>query len=287
MASARSVGSTTLVCAFVAIPIRLYTATSAQQVSFNRLHKCGSRLGQQMICKAENVPVVEKDIVKGYEYAPDSYVKFTPEELERLQADRPDEIELVEFVPASTVDLLHVEKSQYLGPDKGGDEAYRLFALALELEKRVGVGRWRTPNKDTLVVVRPHRDGLVLHTVFYATEIRDFDDVPRGEQKMLHASALTLARKMIAQRGKPAFGPERFRDAYAQRVKEAVQAKRDGEEYFSPPETQRAPVLDLMDALKRSVAQTVVEPKRAGKNVRKTAAAPPARTSRARRAAAG
>src|SRR5690606_14283269 len=140
--AARSIGSGTISFGLVSIPIRLYTATSAKRVSFNMLHKtCGSRLKQQLLCAAEGVPVERSDVIKGYEYARDQYVKFADEELQAMEAARTVQLELLEFVPADTVDFIYIEQTYYLGPDKGGDRAYRLLSESLERAKRLAVGR--------------------------------------------------------------------------------------------------------------------------------------------------
>ena len=156
--AARSIGSGNISFGLVSIPIKLYTATSAKSVSFNMLHKtCGSRLKQQLLCAAENVPVERTDVIKGYEYARDQYVKFTDDELKSMESARTQQLELLEFVPADTVDFIYIERTYYLGPDKGGDRAYRLLSESLERAKRLAVGRFAQRGKDNLVLVRPYK----------------------------------------------------------------------------------------------------------------------------------
>src|SRR5436190_10318611 len=179
--AARSIGSGTISFGLVSIPIKLYTATSANAVGFNMLHKvCGGRLKQQLLCPIDNVVVERSDTVRGFEYARDQYVKFTDEELKSLEAARTDQLELVEFVPADTVDFIYIEKTYYLGPDKGGDRAYRLLAESLERANRLAVGRFAQRGKDNLVLVRAYKKGLVLHEAYYADEVRTFEDVETG-----------------------------------------------------------------------------------------------------------
>src|SRR5438105_11883768 len=196
--AARSIGSGTISFGLVSIPIKLFTATSAKSVSFNMLHKtCGSRLKQQLVCSTEGVVVERTDTVKGFEYARDQYVKFGEEELKALEAARTDTLELVEFVPASTVDFIYIEKTYYLGPDKGGDRAYRLLAESLERAGRLAVGRFATRGKDNLVIVRPYKKGLVLHECYYADEVRSFDEVETGGAFDFKPIELELAEKLI------------------------------------------------------------------------------------------
>jgi len=253
--AARSIGSGTISFGLVSIPIKLYTATSPKSVSFNMLHKtCGSRLKQQLLCPVDNVVVERTDTVRGYEYARDQYVKFTDEELKALEAARTDALELIEFVPADTVDFLYIEKTYFLGPDKGGDRAYRLLSESLARANRLAVGRFAQRGKDNLVLVRPYKKGLILHEAYYADEVRSFDEVETGGDFEFKPIELELANKLIEQLDKPAFEPSRFRDTWSDKVKEAVEKKIAGEEVVAAPEAPKAQIIDLLEALKRSVA---------------------------------
>jgi DNA end-binding protein Ku len=212
--------------------------------------------------------------VKGFEYSRDQYVKFTEDELKALEAARTDTLELVEFVPASTVDFLYIEKTYYLGPDKGGDRAYRLLSEALERAGRLAVGRFSTRGKDNLVLVRPYKKGLILHECYYAEEVRAFDDVETGGAFEFKPIELELADKLIEQLDRKTFDPAAHRDTYGDKVREAVEKKIAGEEVVSPPEVPKAQIIDLLEALKRSVAQVADAPKK--KAEAETPAAAPA-----------
>jgi DNA end-binding protein Ku len=153
--AARSIGSGTISFGLVSIPFKVFTATSPKSVGFNMLHKtCGSRLKQQLRCPVDDVVVERSDTIRGFEYARDQYVKFTDDELKAMEAARTGVLELQEFVPADSVDFLYIEKTYFLGPDKGGDRAYRLLAEALEKAGRLAVGRFAQRGKDNLVLVR-------------------------------------------------------------------------------------------------------------------------------------
>jgi DNA end-binding protein Ku len=255
--AARSIGSGTISFGLVSIPFKLFTAVSAKSVSFNMLHKtCGGRLKQQLLCPVDNVVVERSDTIRGFEYARDQYVKFTDEELKSMEAARTDSLELLEFVPASTVDFLFIEKTYFIGPDKGGDRAYRLLAEALEKAERLAVGRFAQRGKDNLVLVRPYKKGLVLHQCYYADEVRSFDDVETGGAFDFKPIELELANKLIAQLDQEKFEPSRFRDTWADKVKEAVERKVAGEDVQTAPEAPKAQIIDLLEALKRSVAAT-------------------------------
>ncbi len=253
--AARSIGSGTISFGLVSIPFKLFTAVSAKSVSFNMLHKaCGSRLKQQLICPVENVVVVRSDTVRGFEYGRDQYVKFTDEELKAMESARTGVLELQEFVPASTVDFLYIERTYFLGPDKGGDRAYRLLSEALERSQKLAVGRFAQRGKDNLVLVRPYKKGLILHECYYADEVRTFDDVDTGGAFEFKPIEMDLADKLIEQLEQDSFEPARFKDEWAEKVMAAVQQKAAGEEVTTAPEAPKAQIIDLLEALKRSVA---------------------------------
>ena len=253
--AARSIGSGTISFGLVSIPFKVYTATSAKAVGFNMLHKaCGSRLKQQLLCPVDNVVVERADTIRGFEYARDQYVKFTDEELKTMEAARTGILELQEFVPADTVDFLFIEKTYFIGPDKGGDRAYALLSQALERNKKLAVGRFAQRGKDNLVLVRPYKGGLVLHQCYYADEVRSFDDVETGGSYDFKPLELDLADKLIQQLEKDRFDASHFRDEWADKVKEAVERKVAGEEIATAPEAPKAQIIDLLEALKRSVA---------------------------------
>ena len=274
--AARSIGSGTISFGLVSIPIKLFTATSAKSVSFNMLHKtCGGRLKQQLLCPVENVVVERSDTIRGFEYARDQYVKFTDEELKSMEAARTDSLELVEFVPADTVDFLFIEKTYFLGPDKGGDRAYRLLSEALEKARRLAVGRFAQRGKDNLVIIRPYKKGLILHECYYADEVRSFDDVETGGDFEFKPIELELANKLIEQLDRDKFEPSRFRDTWADKVREAVEKKVAGEEVQAAVEAPKAQIIDLLEALKRSVAQ-VAEARPPVENAEKATPSAPA-----------
>jgi DNA end-binding protein Ku len=253
--AARSTGSGTISFGLVSIPFKLFTATSPKSVSFNMLHKdCGSRLKQQLICPVHNSVVERADTVRGFEYARDQYVNFTEEELKSMEAARTGALELQEIVPADSVDFLYIEKTYFLGPDKGGDRAYRLLSEALERAKRVAVGRFAQRGKDNLVIIRPYKKGLILHECYYADEVRSFDDVETGGAFDFKPIELELAHKLVEQLEHDSFDPARFRDEWADKVAAAVEKKVAGEEVVTAPEAPKAQIIDLLEALKRSVA---------------------------------
>lgn len=253
---ARAISSATISFGLVAIPVKLYTATSSQQVSFNMLHpETKTRVQQQYITPATGEVVNRSTLVKGYEYARGQYVVFTEDELKALEAERSNGIDIAEFVPLPSVDLLHVEKSYYLGPDKGGDKAYRLLTESMKRTNKVAVGRWAARGKEQLVLIRPYKNGLLLHQMFYANEVRAYDEVETGATFEFKEIELSLAEKLIAELSTDAFHPERYKDEYATRVLAAVEQKVAGEQIHVAQEVPKAQVIDLFEALKQSLEQ--------------------------------
>jgi DNA end-binding protein Ku len=253
---ARSIGSGTISFGLVSIPVRLYVATHSEQLSFNMLHaSCGSRIRQQLVCPKDERPVERGEIVKGYEFAKDRYVTFTDDELRALEAEASRAIDIREFVPLEKVDPIFFENAHYLGPDKGAEKAYRLLAQAMRDTGRVALAQFVARGKEHLVLIRPYADGLVMHYLYHADEVRRFDEIDRGGEPAVRAGEVELARKLIEQLSADAFRPEQFSDEYRQRLEAAVQRKIAGEEVTAAaPPRARAEVIDLMEALKQSLA---------------------------------
>ena len=263
--AARAIGSGTISFGLVSIPFKLYTAASSQNISFNLLHKkCGGRMKQQYLCPVDNCVVERADMVKGYEFAKDQYVHFTEEDLKKLDAAKSDALELVEFVPESTVDLVYMEKSYYIGPDKGGDKAYQLLAQSMKRSQKIAVGRYNTRGREQLVLIRPYHNGLIMHYVYYANEVRDFAEVGVGSVTAFKDIELDLADKLIEQLSSAEFKADKYKDEYQDRVRTAVDQKVAGKEITVAEEAPKAQIIDLFEALKRSLASGAAPP--AGKD---------------------
>ena len=256
--AARSIASLTISFGMVSIPVKLFSATEASRaISFNLLHKaCGSRLKQQYICAKEDVVVPREDMAKGYEFAKDQYVMFSPEELKALEETGTHTAEITEFVPLKTVDPVYFDKAYYLGPDKGGAKPYALLARALRESGRCALGRWAARGKQYIVMIRPVEDlveGLVMQQLLYAGEVRPMReiDIPKTEVK---AAELKLAQQLIEQQASEKFDPAQYKDEVRDRIETAVQKKVEGQEITTAeqPETG-AQVIDLMEALRASL----------------------------------
>src|SRR5215472_4546525 len=257
--AARALASLTVTFGMVSIPVKLYTATQAQaNVSFNLLHSaCGSRLKQQYVCIREGVVVERADMVKGFEFAKDQYVTFTPEELKEMEEKGTQTIEISEFVPAETVDPLYYDKAYFLGPDKGGAKPYALLAESMRETGKTAVGRYAARGKQYIVQLRAVPGGLVMQQLLYAPEVRSISEVGI-EEAPVRDSELALAKQLIGQISSKAFDPTQYEDDVKKRIEAAVQKKVDGEEIAispSAPETG-AQVIDLMEALRASLDKT-------------------------------
>jgi DNA end-binding protein Ku len=285
--AARAIASGTISFGLVSIPVKLFTAASSEQLRFNMLHaKCGGRLKQQMICPTDNEIVERETTVRGYEYARGQYVTFTEEELKALEAERSNSIEIVEFVPLPSVDFVQVERSYYLGPDKGGDKAYRLLSQSMEEAEKVAVGRWGARGKEQLVLVRPYGDdGLILHQLYYANEVRAFDEIDTGATFTFSDAERGLAQKLIDQLSTEEFDAKQYSDSYRDRVQAAVDQKVAGQEITVAPEQPKAQIIDLFEALKKSLsdakAKTPLKPPRKAES--EEAPKPAKKTARSRK----
>ncbi len=255
--SAHAIGSATVSFGLVSVPIQLYsTGESSAAVSFNWLHKkCGSRLKQQYVCSKEGEKVEKDDMVKGYEFAKGQYVLFTGEELKTLEEKATASIDITEFVEAAQVSRLYLDRCYFLGPDKGGERAYRLLSEALKKTGRVAVGQYAARGKQYLVSVRPMDGGLVMEQLRYANEVKSIAEVPIGKSDVKKAE-LDLAVQLIEQAASPEFRPEVYEDNVRKRVLEQIQRKVDGQEITEEPEqAPKTQIIDLMEALKASLAK--------------------------------
>lgn len=270
-----SIGSGTISFGLVSIPIKLYTAASSGGVSFNMLHaKCGNRIKQQHICPVCNEALDRGSLVKGYEFAKGQYVQFTDEELKSLEAEVSRTIDIAEFVPLPRVDPIYFEKTYYLGPDKGGEKAYRLLADAMAKTDRVALAKFVMRGKESLVLVRPAQGGLMLHTMYFADEVRNFGEIGKGESATIKEGELDLALRLIDELSSDEFRPEEYQDDYRLRVLDMVNLKVEGKEITAvATETPRAQVIDLMEALKESLAKRVSQEKKPPVKAKRAAAA--------------
>jgi len=260
---ARAIAGATISFGLVSIPVKLFAATQASaSVSFNLLHKkCSTRLKQQYICPTDNEIVSRDDMVKGYEFAKDQYVTFTPEELKSLEEKATGSIDIAEFVPLASIDPVYFDRPYYLGPEKGGDKAYLLLAEAMRDSGRAALARYAARGKQYLVMLRPSTDGraLVLQQLLYADEVRSLADVPLPDGEVREPE-LKLAKQLIDQIARETFDPTQYRDEVRDRIQADIERKVQGQDITeAEPAAEPARVIDLMAALKASLGKAKTE----------------------------
>lgn len=287
--AARSISSLTIAFGLVAIPVKLYSATvGSERLRFHLLHaKDGSRLKQQYVCLEEERVVGREEIVKGYEFAKDQYVMFTPEELKALEEAGTHSVDVERFVPLAVVDPVYFERTYYLAPDQGGAKPFTLFVTALRESGRCAVGRWASHGRDHLVIVRPIDNALALHQLHFAPEV-----LPAGalgvESTKVREAELKLARQLIDQQSVDTFDPAAYPDEVKARVEAAIQRKVEGRE-VAVAEPRPAPggnIVDLMSALKASLERSSASAGRGSSPGRAAARRAPKRASDTRAARA-
>ena len=254
--SARSIDSASIVFGLVSIPIKVYSTTEpGHEIHFHMIHAgCGERLKQQYVCPKHGV-VERSDIAKGYQVDRSKMIELDPKELDALDAVANDEIALKEFVPVTEIDPIYVDRTYYLGPDKGGDRPYRLLRDALERAKLVGLASYAARGKAYLVMVRPFENGLAMHQLRYPDEIKPWKAVGLHELAKPTAQELDLAAKLIDQLTHDSFDPSAYKDEVKVRVKQLLAERVKTGETIEVPETEAAPkaVPDLMAALRASL----------------------------------
>ncbi len=277
--AARSLASLTISFGLVSIPVKLFSATQAQAgISFNLIHaKCGSRLRQQYVCIKEDV-VVERDaMVKGYEFAKDRYVTFTPEELKQLEEESTGTVEITEFVPDEKIDPVYYDKAYFLAPDKGGAKPYALLSEGMRSTGRCALARWAARGKQYLVQIRPVEGGLVMQQLLYADEVRAMEEIEITKSPVKDAE-LKLAVQLIEQISADEFNPKAYEDDVQKRIEAAVEKKIAGKEISVSPEVpaaKSAEIIDLMGALRASLSKGAPKRTDAQRKPPKRAAATP------------
>ena len=272
--AARPISSATISFGLVSIPIQLYSSSeNSQKVRFNFLAPDGARVKQQYVHAKTSEPVARDQLIKGYQFAKNQYVTFTADELKALEAEATQAIEIVEFVPVDQVARAYIGKTYYLGPDRGGAKAYKLLGAAMEKTGWAALAKYAARGKQYLVLVWPVGEHLVMEQLHYAHEVRDLSQVPAGEGEVSE-NELALAVQLIEQIASEKFDPSRYEDEVGQRMLGAIEKKiADGAEITAPAEAEPvAQVIDLMEALKASVAKKEAGLKTGRKSGKKKAA---------------
>ena len=237
------------------MPVRLHSGARSSGISFNMLHRPDkSRLKQQYICQADGQVVDRSDIVKGYEYRKDEYIIIEPDEIKKIEPQTAKTMEILEFVKSSDVDPVYFESSYYMMPEEAGRRPYALLTKALEESEYVAIAKITMHNREYTVFLRPHKGGLMLHTMYYKEEVKEVEgfgapdvELKEAEVKVAHQLIEALADE---------WDPEKYQDNFQENLKKLIEAKLEGGEVAAVEKPKKlAPVVDLMAALKQSLAQ--------------------------------
>src|SRR6202790_4930483 len=267
-----SVWSGHLTFGLISMPVRLFSGARSSGISFNMLHRPDKqRVKQQYICPLENVVVDRSDIVKGYEFRKDEYIVIEPEEIKKIEPQTAKTMEILEFVKSTDVDPVYFESSYYMMPEEAGRRPYALLTKALEESEYVAIAKITMHNREYTVFLRPHEGGLMLHTMYYEEEVRKVEgfgapdvELKDAEVKVAHQLIEALATE---------WEPEKFKDDFQENLKNLIQTKLEGGTIAEVEKPKKlAPVVDLMSALKQSLAEMAGKKKPAATAPREAAA---------------
>jgi DNA end-binding protein Ku len=250
---AASVWSGYLTFGLISMPIRLFSGARSSGISFNQLHRTDHhRVKQQLICPLDNLVLERSDIVKGYEYRKDEYVIIEPEEIKKIEPKTAKTMEILEFVKSADVDPVYFESSYYMLPEEAGRRPYALLTKALEESEYVAIAKLTMHNREYTVFLRPHKGGMMLHTMYYKEEVREVEgfgppdvEIKDAEIKVAHQLIEALADE---------WDPEKYHDTFQDNLKKLIETKLEGGTVQAVEQPKKlAPVVDLMAALKESL----------------------------------
>jgi len=237
----------------VSFPVKLYSAARSESISFNQLHKSdNSRVRQVLYCAAEDKPIPRTEIVKGYEYEKDRYVVIEDEEIKKVAPQTAKVMEIQEFVKADAVDPIYLETSYYMAPDEAGEKPYALLFDALKKSGYMGIAKVTMHNREHVVILRPGANGVLLHTMYFSHEIRKVDEF-RTDLSLVKEKELALAQSLVEALAAE-FEPDKYKDSYRENLLQMIESKKEGKEIVATPEPRQEKVVDILEALKASLA---------------------------------
>jgi len=238
----------------VSFPVRLFSAARSETLSFNQLHKDDhSRIRQVTYCQLEDKPVPRSELVKGYEYEKDRYVVIDDEDIKKVAPKTAKVMEILEFVKATDVDPVYLESSYYVAPDEGGEKPYALLFQAMRESNYFALAKVAMHNREHVIVLRPGAKGILSHTMYYQDEIRQVDEF-RTDTSLVKDKELEMAKMLISSL-EAEFEPQKYHDSYRENLRQMIDAKIEGKKVVETPEAHIAPVIDIMEALKKSLAE--------------------------------
>jgi DNA end-binding protein Ku len=283
----RPLRNATISFGLVNIPVRFYTATKSEDVHFNLLHEsCGTRVNRKWWCPHHEKIVESTELVRAYAIATNKYITFSDEEIDALESDDNRSLNISEFLDLQQIDPMFFEKAYFLGPGPGGGKTYKLLSAAMKKQNKVALAHWVSANREHLVILRPYQDGLALHTMYYADEVRDFAAVEK-EDAPVKEKEIKLAEMLIDELTEKKFNPLRYKDEYRERLMDRIRDKSKGKAIVSeePEEEEKGgEVIDIMEALRRSLEGGRSPAKRASSAKSTTTRARKTTTSRKKKA---
>ena len=244
----------------ITIPVRLYAAARTERISFNQIHSpCGSRIKQQTFCPRCDRVIERNELIKGYEIAKDRYVIVNDEEIKSVAPPTSDNMEIHEFVRAEGIDPIYFDASYFMVPEEAGKKAYYLLFQTMKKSGFSAIAKITMHQREFTIVVRPHSDGLLLHTMFYPEEVREVSEFRRDENIQVKPQEIALAEKLVEGLAAD-FEPARYHDEYQTRLMQMIQSKDAGQSVVEEAPAKRAPVIDLMQALQKSLGELPRKP---------------------------
>ena len=270
---AASVWSGYLTFGLISMPVRLFSGARSSGISFHMLHRDDlTRIKQQLYCPSDNRVVERSEIVKGYEYRKDEYVVIEPEEIKKIEPKTAKTMEILEFVKESDVDPVYFESSYYMMPEEAGRRPYALLSKALEESEYVAIAKLTMHNREYTVFLRPHEAGLMLHTMYYEEEVRKVEGFGAPDVELKEAE-VKVAHQLIEALATD-WEPEKYHDEFQDNLKNLIQTKLEGGKIAEVEKPKKlAPVVDLMAALKQSLAEMEGKKKPAARAGREEAGA--------------
>src|SRR5215475_9409559 len=250
-----SVWSGYLTFGLISMPVKLFSGARSEHVSFNMLHRDDmTRVKQQLFCPNDERVVERSEIVKGYEFRKGEYVVIEPEEIKRIEPKTAKAMEILEFVKEEEIDPIYFESSYYLTPEEAGRRPYALLQKALAESKYVAIAKITMHNREYTVFLRPQKGGLVLHTMYYKDEVKEVEGFGEVDVELKDAE-LKVAHQLVEALAAE-WEPEKYHDTFQENLKKLIKAHLEGKDVTEVEKPKKpAPVVDLMAALKESLAQ--------------------------------
>jgi DNA end-binding protein Ku len=238
----------------VSIPIRLYAAARTKRTYLHQIHNaCNTRLKQPLFCPTCNRIVDRSEVVKGYEYETGQYVLVDGEEIKKITPPSGKTMEIMTFLDQADVDPIYFDSSFVALPEAHAEKPYALLLKALEDTKKMGVAKVSMHQREYTIFVRARNDGLTLHTMYYQNEISAVEGYGKNYDAKLRPEEIKLAEQLVKSLSAP-FKPEAYKDEFQERLNALIEAKLKGKTVTVSPKPGKAPVIDMMQALKRSLA---------------------------------